>query len=429
MAILVCGYRTGPTPTLRSLTIYAISVLAVILYLLAINFAVEPMPARLALYGTGFMLSPLAMMLAELITFPYFNSKNKKFIHAAAKKLADMRIIKIGITGSYGKTSCKNILAKMLSKKYIVSSTPKNYNTAMGIALAIDGLRGDEEIFIAEMGARKRGDIRELADMVKPDYSLTTGVCEQHLKTFKSLHNVFSEKSELSKNTSILSAFNCNDKYVLKMYREFRGRKMKVCCNKKGDVYSDEIMTDARGSRFTLRLKYAVLDIQTCLLGKHNIINITLCAALAETLGVSPEEIKEAVKELRPAPHRLEYAYGNGIHILDDSYNSNPSGVKYALECLGEFEGRKVLLTQGLVEMGRLEKSANETVGFRASSVADVAILVGKNSKAVEAGLKRGEYKGEIYKFRTLKAAEREFANILKIGDVLLIQNDLPDTY
>lgn len=394
-----------------------------------INGLIEKEASAIGLSVCLGVVAPLFINLSTCALYPYFERKNAKFIERNCAKLVESNAIRIGITGSYGKTSCKNILCALLQRKYSVICTEKNYNTPMGIALTAERMTGKEDIFIAEMGARRRGDISYLADLVKPHYSITTGVCSQHLATFKSVHNIFWEKSELSKRTQILSVFNCNDKYALKMYKECKAKKLKVCVNKEGDVYATDISCDERGSRFKLIYKDRTLELQTKLLGRHNVINIALCAALALELDVDERAVCDAVKELKPIPHRLEYIYSNGIHILDDSYNSNPLGIRSATEVLAGFSGRKIVLSQGLVECGRKCAELNKNVGRELAYRADVVILCGRNAKNIEKGLTECGYEGKIYRFRDLKRAQAHFKEILQIGDVLLLQNDLPDIY
>lgn len=423
------GFKTQPRMTVRAKRTLIFTVgFAALSVALCISLIADSRFAVMAAVLLG-MIAPVCLVLSLALINPYFEKKNRRFIESASRKLHESNAIKIGITGSYGKTSCKNILNAMLERKYSVICTDKNYNTPMGIALTVEKMTGREEIFIAEMGARRRGDIAQLAEMVKPDYSITTGVCAQHLATFKSLHNIYLEKSELSKITKKTSVFNCNDKYALKMYKEHKGRKIKVCCNKTGDVYATEIRCGAHGSEFKLCYGNESLELRTDILGRHNIINIALCAALALELGVEAAVIKDVVGELKPTPHRLEYIYSNGIHILDDSYNSNLSGVRCALEVLENLGDRKIVVAQGIVECGKEAAKINITVGRELAAHADVILLCGRNAKYLEEGIKQTGFTGEIYRYSCIDKAQADFNRILRHGDALLLQNDLPDVY
>lgn len=370
------------------------------------------------------LVSPLFTLFSTIFTRKYFERKNGEFVKKQAERLGDANVIKIGITGSFGKTSCKRILAEMLSVKYKVISTESNYNTPMGIALTIEKMKG-EEVFIAEMGARKKGDIKYLCRTFKPDIGIITGVCAQHIQTFKSLHEIYTEKNELSKSAAVC-AFNCNDKYALKMYKERKGLKFRSGIGKAGDAYADNVSVSLQNTKFDLHLNNKVYTTETKLLGRHNLQNIVLCTTIASYLGVDGDEISAVIKKLVPTPHRLEYLYANGIHILDDGYNSNETGIKYAAEVIDSFDGRKVAVSQGIAEGGKERKSLNFSVGKTLSEHVDVIILCGSNRRLIKKGIDKN-FAGETYVYRTLAAAQKRFGKILKKGDLLFLQNDLPD--
>ena len=166
--------------------------------------------------------------------------------------------------------------------------------------------------------------------------------------------------------------------------------------------------------------------IETALLGRHNVLNIVLCAALAHKMGISLAEIAYAVRGLRPVPHRLEATTAGGITIIDDSYNANIEGVGCALEVLAAFKGRKVLYTQGIVELGHKQREINRKLGKLAAAVADVVMLSGVNARAIADGLREGGFGGEIHRYSGLSEAREAFKTLLRNGDVLLIQNDIP---
>ncbi len=295
----------------------------------------------------------------------------------------------------------------------------------MGIALTVEKTEGEEEVFIAEMGARKKGDIKYLCETFKPDIGIITGVCTQHMQTFKSLHEIYIEKSELSKATAVC-AFNCNDKFALKMYKERKGVKLRSCIGKTGDAYADNVSVSLENTKFDLHINNEVYTTETKLLGRHNLQNIVLCATIASYLGVDGKRISAAIKKLTPTPHRLEYLYANGIHILDDGYNSNEMGIRYATEVIDSFDGRKVAVSQGIAEGGKERKRLNFSVGKTLSEHVDVIILCGANRRLIKKGIGKN-YVGKTYVYRTLATAQKHFGKVLKKGDLLFLQNDLPD--
>ena len=385
----------------------------------------------LALYPV-IMSIPLIIKIVELPLNCYYTKKNRKYIYEQKRRLEQLKPIVIGITGSYGKTSCKKILEFLLSEKFCVATTEKNYNTPLGVALSVEKLTGSEQIFIAEFGARKVGDIGELCELFTPDYGILTGVCEQHLESFGTAENIYKEKFKLALCVSKRGGtcvFNINDKNVFRMWREHRGKKISAGSYKKGDVYASEIELMYNGSAFILNFGNNKYLCKTKLLGRHNIQNIVMCAAMARELGCSPDEIVKRIELLQPIEHRLEYIYANGVHILDDAYNANTYGVKSSLEMLKLFPGRHIVVSQGIVELGSISSRINEAIGEELSEVSDIVILCGPNSKFILLGLKNKNYAGRIIRAKSFKEVQKIISCTVKKGDTLLLQNDIPDIY
>ena len=371
-------------------------------------------------------LSPTVAKFTALILLPFEKANNKRYTDRAKAFLAGLNVVSVGITGSYGKTSCKNILAAILSVRYKVIKTEGNYNTPLGIAKTLGEYAG-EQIFIAEMGAKRRGDIRELCDIVRPKYAIVTGVAPQHLESFGDIDNIARTKFELAEAIPEdgLTVFNGDNPYTRRMCE--RAPSPSVSAGyKEGDYRVENVRLNSQGCKFELVTKADKIAMETSLLGRHNVLNIVLCAALAHEMGVSLPEIAAAVKELKPVPHRLEASVAGGITIIDDSYNANIEGVGCALEVLKAFSGRKVVYTQGIVELGRAQKSVNREVGRLVAAVADAVILSGVNAQAIAEGLGESGFSGEIHRYRGLDEAKNAFLEILNPGDVLLIQNDIP---
>ena len=171
------------------------------------------------------------------------------------------------------------------------------------------------------------------------------------------------------------------------------------------------------------------IQLRTKLLGRHSIVNVSLCAALALELGVSEESIRKVVSTLEPTPHRLEYSFQNGIHILDDGYNGNVEGVKTAMEVLGTFLTRKVVVAQGIAEGGREKRRLNCEVGELLAKTADIVVLCGPNRKYLREGLFKRGYEGKTYCYKNLAEVQRYLGKIVHKGDVVLFQNDIPEYF
>lgn len=358
---------------------------------------------------------------------------NSRYENKAAKRLNRKDLIKIAITGSYAKTSVKRYLDAILSQKYNVLSTPYNYNTPMGIAKSVDMLKDSHEVFIAEMGARRVGDIKKLMKIVRPQYSILTGINNQHLATFKSQENITKEKCRILDVSDGVCVINYELKdiaeHVFVNMREIPETIYVGTCEG-ADIFAKNISVDKNGSEFDIVIGDDIYRARTRLLGVHNVQNIMLAVAMGVKLGVEMPLILQAIETLNAVPHRLELIEGSGVTIIDDSYNSNPSGAKCALDTLKMFCTRKVVVTPGLVELGERERDENYLLGQYISECSDVVLLIGKERvEPILRALKDDEFGGEVKRYESLKSCEKDFVNTLKMGDTLLILNDLPDIY
>ena len=429
--------------TRRAYRIYAIFVL--LLFALAFGLAVAG--SALAYYACGQhplaehvrylllaavpLLQPFVLLAANALEKPFSSASNKKFLARAREKLAAAPCVKIGITGSCGKTSVKNFLAAILSARGRVLATPASYNTPLGIAKAIDGHDLSQyDYFIAEMGARHEGDVAELCALVEPDHCILTGICPQHVESFGSIEGVIAAKSEIFAGTKKGGfAVVWQDENTAALDPEEQGLAC-VRVGEHGECGALNVRCGTAGTDFTLALGIAQVPVHTKLLGAHNAGNIALAAALAYKLGMSKEEIAFGIEKIDYVPHRLQPYIANGVTVLDDAYNANIRGAASALEVLRLFGGRKFVVTPGLVELGVLEEEENFALGEKLAGL-DRVILVGATLVlAVRRGyVAAGGEEGKLSVVPDLRAAEELLAGELAEGDAVLFLNDLPDIY
>jgi len=386
------------------------------------------------------LLLPLTVPFVHWVMMPMEKAINYGFVVRAKKKLKEYpSLIKIGITGSFGKTSVKNALATILEEKYSVCATPLNYNTPMGITKTVlENLVPINQILIAEMGARQSGDIMELCNIIEPQYGIVTSVGEQHMATFGSFDNVKRTKAELPKylGKEGFCVFNIDNDAVQEMSKESECQKALISIKQNDvDVWATDIETTEEGTNFTLHLKgeEKSLKCKTKLLGVHNITNLLLCVPLASKLGLTSKQIVEGIKKVQPISHRLQLVYApNDVLILDDTYNASIEGSQRALEVLQMFKNRrKIVITPGLVELGTIERLANYEFGERISKIADIVVIVNQTHfLSIKQGLLDAKFKEEnIYQADTVVLAQDLLKKILKKGDIILWENDLPDNY
>lgn len=393
---------------------------------------------RLAGVAVMPLFVPLLVPLVTLILSPVEKTIHHGFVRKAKRKLADYPdLIRVGITGSFGKTSTKNFLDTILREKYSVCATPFNFNTPIGITKTVlQELSFGHQVFIAEMGARQRGDIRELCDIVEPKYGILTAVGAQHIATFINQENVKRTKAELPEYLGAegTCVFNIDNEFVREIASEAKCHKVTVSLvDPSADVFADNIITTTSGTRFRLHMGGAEYECFTKLFGTHSVSNLLCCVGLATRLGLTAEQIVKGIDKVEPVEHRLQLINApNDVAILDDTYNSSIEGSKRALEVLALFEGRrKVVVSPGLVELGTMERLENYRFGERVAKVADIVVIVNKvHLFAIKQGLlDAGFDEDKIYEAPNAKDAEKIVQSLLLARDVVLWENDLPDNY
>lgn len=394
------------------------------------------LPITLLFLSIILILSTYLIMLINNINKPIEKSINNGFIKNAKKKLKDANNLKvIGITGSYGKTTTKYIVASILSQKYNTLMTPESYNTTLGVVRTInEKLENTHEIFVCEMGAKNIGDIKEICDIVSPEYGILTAIGPQHLETFKSLENVQKTKMELvdSLPANGIAFVNNEDENIKKI--NFEKNNVKYGLDNNSEYYAYNIRIEESGSVFDVHTPTAeITNIKTKLLGEHSILNIVGAIAVAQHLGLNSDEIKAGIRFLKPVPHRLELKRNpNGLLIIDDAYNSNIKGAKMAVKTLGRFENRtRILVTPGMVDLGEFAEKYNSEFAEEATKYCDFIILVGeKQAINLNKGIERTNYpKEKVYVAKDINDAFKKLAEFDASKAVVLLENDLPDNY
>lgn len=417
-------------------------ILTLILLIFAVyNFSkLSPFIFISTIFLTSFFV-PFFLVMSNILIYPLEMLINNLYLRSAKKMMTKLKPKVVAITGSYGKTSTKDILTHILSVRYKVLKTPGSFNTPMGLCKVIRGeLKPEHEVFIVELGARKRGEIKELCELVKPEIGMITAIGPQHLEMFKTVENIMDTKYELIEAlpSNGIAVFNGDDENCRQLAQKTKDKKALLYGINKSDVklhlLAKDISISSQGIYFlTQNSKGNTVPYQCRLLGRHNVSNVLAAATVALEFGMSLSEIAEAVKTLEQTTHRLQLISGaGGVTVIDDAFNANPIGAKIALEVLSEFKGgRKILVTPGLVELGEREYEENKQLGITAAKVCDLVFLVGpKRTKSIFDGLKEaGFHETNIFVEKSLNAVTERFKDILKVGDVVLFENDLPDTY
>ncbi len=380
----------------------------------------------------------LILILINFINRPLEYLVGQHFRKSAIAKLNSMTNMEvIGVTGSYGKTSTKNILYDILNVNFNVFKTPANYNTPFGLMITINEyLDQYNDYFIAEMGACKKGEIKELCDLVHPKYGIITRIGLAHLETFGSEEIIQSTKFELIESlpSDGLGILNGDDEKQLnyRIKNDCQIRWIGID-NHNVDCYAKDLELTYKGTKFKVKFKddKKEYDFETKLLGRNNIYNILGGITLGKYLGMKIEDLQKAVKRIEPIEHRLSMTKYYDINIIDDAYNSNPMGCKMALEVLNMMPGKHVIVTPGMIEVGVKEYEVNKEFGRQIADNTDEVILIGEEkTKPIYEGLIEKKYPKD--KIHILNDVMDAFPLMLKLKEsstYVLLENDLPDSF
>lgn len=406
--------------------------------IMLITFNEESLSFYYLILGLLSYINLFVILLINFINRPIEKIVGIHFENKAKNKLASMTNMDvIGITGSYGKTSTKNILYDILNIKYNVFKTPANYNTPFGLMITINNfLDIYNDYFIAEMGACKKGEIKELCDLVHPKYGILTRVGLAHLETFGSEENIQHTKFELIESlpSDGIGILNGDDEKQLSY-------NIKNDCtikwigidNHRVDCYAKNLELSHKGTKFIVKFKDSKeeYNFETKLLGRNNIYNILAGITLGRELGISIKDLQKAVKRVTPVEHRLSMTKYYDINLIDDAYNSNPMGCKMALEVLSMMPGKHIVVTPGMIEVGSREYEVNKEFGREIASSSDEVILIGEEkTKPIYEGLTEKQYPKE--KIHILNDVMDAFPLMLKLKEkdtYVLLENDLPDSF
>lgn len=334
------------------------------------------------------------------------------FKHKGKQRLQEMTNLKIvAITASYGKTSIKNYLHQVLQKKFISYKTPRSVNTIAGIVLDVNrDLPAQTEVYIAEAGARQKGDIEEITKFLEPQYCVIGSVGEQHIEYFKTLDNIIHTKMEILKSPRIEKGF-VHESVPIKDYDTIV-------------KYPDNLnitMSNLDGIWFDVIINGQQEHFHAPILGSFNAINLTAVIHVALELGMSIDEIKMAIKEVEPVEHRLQKIMAGGKVIVDDSFNGNLEGMLEAVNICSTYEGRKVIVTPGLVES---TDEANILLAKQIDEKFDYVIITGSlNSHLLSSNIDNQK----ILVLKDKSELENTLATHTRAGDLVLFANDAPN--
>lgn len=334
----------------------------------------------------------------------------------------------IAVTGSVGKTSTKDVIAGVLSKKYKVLKTQGNYNNDIGVPLTILSLQ-DEDVAVVEMGMNHFGEISRLSKIAKPNIAVITNIGTSHIGNLGSRENILKAKLEILDGMKVPFIIINNDNDLLHNWYEKNKDEMPIktfAIDNKADASAENIDLQEKYSKFTCNIKDNKFEVKVPVGGKHFVLN-SLCAALiGSTLNLTNEEIKQGIEAFELTKKRMEITtLKNGAKMINDSYNASYESMKAAIEYLSNIEGeRKIAVLGDMFELGDYAEELHKKVGQEvAKNNIDMLICSGKNSKyIIEEAIKHGMPKEKTYYADTLEELEKHLRKILKNTDCILIK-------
>ncbi len=325
----------------------------------------------------------------------------------------------VGVTGTNGKTTTKELISSVFGQRQKVLKTTGNLNNHIGMPLCIGRMDGDEDIMVLEMGSNARGDIKQLCEIALPEFAVVTNVAPAHLEGFGSLEAVRDTDLEILAYAKTASV-NLDDAFLMEGVKNYKGRLITYGIKNNADVFAKDIMLGTRGAGFKLcfsgKRKIAV-NLQ--LSGKFNIYNALAAASAADALGIGLEDIKNGLESFGGVPMRLEIKDIGGVLVISDVYNANPASMEEALKELVRLKRKRTIAVLGdMLELGGYAVEAHEKlVRFASDLNIDLLIAVGPEmSRAAK------KFKGTFYISADSDGARSLLTGICSTGDAVLVK-------
>ncbi len=414
--------------TAKIKALYTLSVLLLIC-LLWTAYRVSGWWGVMVVIPIGIIFLPITVVAANAIFFPLDYILKKRKIELAKKIVQSSKATVIGITGSYGKTSTKEIIAAILSKQASVLKTSGNINTDIGVAqFIITNAHAVQSVdyFIVEMGAYHPGNIKAICDLVHPAYAVMTGISSAHLDRFGSMEAIIKTKFELAISATAGVYINADDETLKNRYTDFQ--LVKPALVSQHDASNIQFVPNYGGFTF----EYDSERFACKLLAGHSLSSIMIAIHLLRDLDLYDSvKVREGIASIEFVPHRLELLYNKekSIYVIDDSYNGTYAGFLSGLEVLQRAPGRTVVLTPGLVELGKESQRVHESLAPLYAAKVDLMLLIDTSAtrfikhKLDELGFTN------VRVYPSAAAAHADLGNVLKTGDTILFQNDWSDIH
>ncbi|MBC3536129.1 UDP-N-acetylmuramoyl-tripeptide--D-alanyl-D-alanine ligase [Megasphaera hominis] len=331
----------------------------------------------------------------------------------------------VAVTGSVGKTSTRSIIAAVLSQRYHVLQTEKNFNNEIGLPRTLLQLTPEHEVCVVEMGMRGLGQIAELAAIAEPTIGVVTNVGKSHIELLGSQENIAKAKSELVEALPENGAaiLNQDDPYVAAMADLCRGKVVGYGVTSNAAIRASRITCNEKGIRFACRCFDQVLDIHMPVIGRHNVYNALAAIAVGRLLGLSEHQLAKGLAEYRGMPMRQELVRCGDYTFINDAYNANPASMSEALRSLTLLtKGRKIAVLGGMLELGEWAQKEHAAIGAEAADLGiDILITLGDLAAGI-ASAARAKGLTAVYTTATHAEAAARLQELLQPGDTILLK-------
>ena len=332
----------------------------------------------------------------------------------------------IGITGSAGKTTTKEMIATLIATERRTHKSWGNFNNQIGAPLCLDNVPDDAEVVVSEMGMNHKGEIAQIAGLLRPTIGVYTNIAPVHIEFFGTIEKIAEAKRELLENLAqpATVVVNADNEHVMRISEGFHGRRVTYGLDHAAEYRATNIRERGLlGTRFTLEAERRSIELELVLPGRHNLENLLAAIATARLVGIAWESIERGVRDVKPAYHRGVIVPWRGATIYDDSYNSNPYALKRALELMTQAEtgGRRIAVIGDMLELGEQETQFHRDAGRSIPKSIDVVVGVGKRSQALLEGARETGLKA-LHHFADAKSAGEFLKDEIREGDLVLIK-------
>jgi UDP-N-acetylmuramoyl-tripeptide--D-alanyl-D-alanine ligase len=335
----------------------------------------------------------------------------------------------IGITGSAGKTTTKEMIATLVGTERRTFKSWGNFNNQIGAPLCLDNMPDDAQVVVSEMGMNHAGEIAQIAGLMRPHVGVYTNIAPVHIEFFGTIEGIAAAKRELLENLAPdgTVVVNNDNEHVVRISRDFEGRRVTYGVEHDADYRATDIRElGLLGTRFTLQAEGDARELELVLPGRHNLDNLLAAISTARAIGISWDGIESGVRDIKPAYHRgVIIPLENGATVYDDTYNSNPYALGRTLELMAQAQprGRRIAVIGDMLELGEQELQFHADAGRQIPKSIDVVIGVGKRTRALLDGAREAGFaEAALHHCEDAQAAGELLAREIRDGDLVLLK-------